>query len=142
MEATEKEVERAHTGLPSQITSKQVRQIIDGTCETPGVGVVWEAAGTQSEMNYKGRQQETVAHLVALQPIFGVCAGEKGYKGVGHRREDWWRQEATEKQLWENLAGISLKAKKVRLKGDTIMQQEPEEGSDVEREVGLCGRHI
>ena len=48
-----------------------------------------EAAVTQSEITYIGRRQATVAQLVALQPILEVCAGEKGYKGVGRRREAW-----------------------------------------------------
>ena len=43
---------------------------------------------------------------VALLPRFEVYVREKGYKGGGRRRRDWWRQEATEKQLWDTLAGF------------------------------------
>ena len=31
------------------------------------------------------------------------CVQETGYKGEGRRREAWWHQEASEKQLWDTL---------------------------------------
>ena len=65
-----------------------------------------EVAGNQSEMNYIWKRQGTVAHWVALRPIFDVCAGEKGYEGGGSRRDAWWRQEAAEMQLRETLTEI------------------------------------
>ena len=37
---------------------------------------------------------------------YTVCVGGKGYKGGGLRRDDWWRQEATEIQLWATLEVI------------------------------------
>ena len=55
-------------------------------------------------------------HWVALRPLFEVCENEKGYKGSGSRREDWWRQEATEKQLRATLADLQ-EAKGSRLVG-------------------------
>ena len=48
-----------------------------------------ELAGTQSVMNYIGRQQATVSQWVELKPIFEVYAGEKGHRGGGLRREAW-----------------------------------------------------
>ena len=51
--------------------------------------------------------QETMAQLVALGPIFDVCVGENGYDEGGRRREAWWQQEATEKQIWATLEGLS-----------------------------------
>ena len=80
-----------------------------------------EAAGTQSEIIYIVRQQATVSQWVALRSMFEVCAREKGYKGGGRRREAWWRQEATEKQLRATLAGILREAKRMRRVGDNVM---------------------
>ena len=57
-------------------------------------------------MIYIGRRKATVAQWVEVRPIFEVFAGEKGYEGGVRRREDWWRQEVTEKKLWATLAGI------------------------------------
>ena len=50
--------------------------------------VVQEAMGTQSARTYIWILQATVAHLVALKPIFEVCTGEKGYVGVGRSRDE------------------------------------------------------
>ena len=44
-----------------------------------------------------GRRQANLAQWVALRSIFEVCEGDKGYKGGGRKRENWWRQEVTEK---------------------------------------------
>ena len=63
-----------------------------------------EVVGTKLVITYIGRQQATVSQWVALQPIFEVCTGEKGYEGGGLRRDTLWRQEAAEKQLRETLA--------------------------------------
>ena len=71
---------------------------------------------------YIGRRQTTVAQWVALRPTFEVCNGEKGYKGGGLRKEAWWRQEATEKQLWYTLAGVSQEASRRRRQGERITQ--------------------
>ena len=63
-----------------------------------------EAAGTQSGMTYIGRLQATGAQGVVLRPIFVVCASETVYEeGGGCRREAWWRQGASDNQLWSNL---------------------------------------
>ena len=78
LEAMESTVEGSHTGFLRYITGKRVWWIGDGVGETPGSEVVKEAAGTQSEMTYIGRRQATVAHWMALRPIFEVCSGEKG----------------------------------------------------------------
>ena len=40
-----------------------------------------EVAGTKLVITYIGRRQATVSQWVALQPIFEVCTGEKGYEG-------------------------------------------------------------
>ena len=81
----------------------RARWLPDGTWETPGAESVQEAAGTQSSMAYIGRKQVTTAQWVALRAIFKVFSGENGYKGVGCRRDAWWRKEAAERQLWETL---------------------------------------
>ena len=123
-------LEGLHTDFLRHITGNRERQIVDGTQETPGAGVMKEMVGTHSEMTYIGRQQATVAQWVALRPIFEVCSGEKVYKGGGRRREDWWLQEATERQLRENLEGVSREAKTRILKGERLMQWDTEEGGD------------
>ena len=83
---------------------------------------MWETSRTQSAMIYIGIRQATVAQWVALCPLFEVCAMGKGCEGGGRRREDWWRQEATEKQLWSTLAGILREAKRRRRGGENFMQ--------------------
>ena len=93
---------------------KQSWRLGDRTWETPGKEGVQEAVVTQSAMTYIGRRQATVAQWVALRPLFGVFAMEKGCEGDGCRREAWWRQEAIEKQLWATLAGILREAKRRR----------------------------
>ena len=97
--AMERKVEGTHIGLLRQITGKRARRLGDGTWETPGAEEVREVAQTQSAMTYIGRRQATVAQWVALRPLFGVFAREKGYEEGGSRREAWWRQEATEKNF-------------------------------------------
>ena len=57
----------------------------------------------QSTVTYIGRKQATVAQCVALRPLFEVCERGEWYEGGGRRREAWWRQEATEKQLRDTL---------------------------------------
>ena len=76
--AMEKKVEGSHTGFLRQITGKQARRIGDGTWEAPEVEVVQEAAAMQSVMTYIGIRQAIVAHWVALQSIFEVCAWGEG----------------------------------------------------------------
>ena len=51
---------------------------------------------------------------VALRPLFEVCVVGKEYEGGGNRRDVWWRQEAIEKQLQANLAGVSREYKRSR----------------------------
>ena len=67
-------MEGIHTEFLWQITGKRVRRLRDGEWETPVSEVVREAAVMQSEMTYIWRRQETVAHWVALRPLFEVCA--------------------------------------------------------------------
>ena len=109
-----KKVEGAHTGFLIQFTGKRAQRIGDGTWETPGAEVVWKESVMKLAMTYICRRQATVAHWVALRPIFDLCAGEKGYEGVGHRTESCWRQEATKKQLRDTLAGVSGEAERRR----------------------------
>ena len=103
----EKKIEGSHKGFLINIMGKRLWRIGGGKWETTGVEVVQKATRMQSTMTYMGRQQETVAQWVELRPISEVCAGEKGYKGGGCRREAWWHQEATETQLRANLEGVS-----------------------------------
>ena len=105
-----------------QITGKRAQRIADRTWDNPRAEVVREAAGTQISMTYIGRQQATVAKCVALRPIFEVFTGEKGYEMIGLRREAWWSQEVTEKQLWETLTGVSQEANRSRLQGERAKQ--------------------
>ena len=93
-----------------------------GTWEKPGSEGVREVVGTHSVITYIGRRQTTMAEWVALRPLYEVCAKEKGYEGGGRRREAWWRQEATEKQLWATLAGISQEDKRRRQLGERVTQ--------------------
>ena len=80
-----------------------------------------------------------MAHWVALHPLFEVCAKEKGYEEVGHRREAWWRQEATEKQHRATWTEILQESKRKRKFGQSGLKYEPE-GGDVESlEVGILG---
>ena len=104
--AMERNTERVHTGFLLQITGKQARQLRDGTRETPDAEGVREAAGMQSARTYIGIQQATMAQWVALRPLFEVCARETLYKGGGHKRDAWWRQEAPEKQIRATLADL------------------------------------
>ena len=61
--------------------------------------VAREAAGTHLARIHIEQRQETAAQWVALRPLFEVCARDTGYEGGGLRKEAWWLQEATEKQL-------------------------------------------
>ena len=118
----EKKVEGAHAGFLRGITGKRAWRIGYGTWEMPVADVVQKANGKQSEMTYIGRQKATVAQGVELQPIFEVCAGEKVYEGGGRSREAWWRQEATDKQLWATLVGVSRESKRRRRLGESVVQ--------------------
>ena len=120
--AMEKKVEGSHTGFLRQIMGRQAGRILDGTRDTHGAVEVQEAAVTQSVMTYIGIRKENVAQWVALRPMFKVLAGEKEYKGNGRRREAWCRQEATEKQLWETLAGVLREAKQRRIQVEGVAQ--------------------
>ena len=85
----------------------------------PGAEELQEAAGTQMVRTYIWRQQENVAQWVALHPLFEVCERETGYEGGGRRREAWWRQEASEKQLWATLADLR-EAKRMSNGGEIV----------------------
>ena len=80
-----------------------------------------------------------MAQWVAFRPIFEVYAGKKGYKRGECRREDWWRQEATEKQLLETLERVLREAKRKILQVERVIQVDPEEGCDAEREDEMLG---
>ena len=88
-------MEGIHTGFLWKITGKREWRLEDGTWETPGAEVVPEAAGMQLAMTYIGRRQVIVAQWGAIHSLCEVCARGKGYKGVGCRRDAWWRQEVT-----------------------------------------------
>ena len=80
---------------------------------------VREAEGTQLARTYIGRRQATVSQWVALRPLFDVCAREIWYEGRAHKREAWWRQEATKKQLRSTMAS-SREAQRRRSVGDNV----------------------
>ena len=79
--------------------------------------------------------------LISIKYLFEVCARDTEYKGGGGRREAWWRQEATEKQLRTTLTD-SREAKERNTSGDMVMQYEPEpEGRRITGWVfGIMGR--
>ena len=62
-----------------------------------------------------------MAQWVVLRPLFEVCERETGFKGGGRRREAWWRQEATEKQLWDTLADSQSAKGRRRIAGEMGM---------------------
>ena len=49
-------VEGTHTEFLQLITGKRVKELVDGTWETPGEKVLLEAVGTQSSRIYIERQ--------------------------------------------------------------------------------------
>ena len=77
-------------------------------------------------MTYIVRRQKTVEQWVALRPLFEGREREKENEGGELRREAWWSQEATEKQLQATLSGISRDAKRRSSKGENVTQEEPE----------------
>ena len=81
-----------------------------------------KAEGTQLVMTYIGRHQATLEKWVALRPIFEMCAGDKDYKGSGYRRDNWWHQEATGKQIKSILEGLSQEAKRRRRQVDRVTE--------------------
>ena len=113
-----------------------------------------EAAETQSLMTYIGIRQSTVAQWVALQQIFEVCAGETDYDGGGCRREAWWRQGVTDKQLQETLEGIRWGARSQRRREGRVILDIWYSGTEageawvgslpraVGRDTGTDGRHL
>ena len=72
--AMKNKVEGSHTGFIRHITGKRAQWMVDRAWETPGAGAEREAVGTQSEMIYIGRRQETIAQWAVLCPMFEVCA--------------------------------------------------------------------
>ena len=99
-----KRVEDTYTEFLQLITGMNERRLGDGTWETSGVEGVQEAAGTQSVRTYIEQWRATVAQWVALSSSIEMCTRETGYVGGGCRREAWWCQEATEKQLRATMA--------------------------------------
>ena len=73
--AMQKKVEGSHTSFLRHITGKRAWRIVDEMWETHWAELVQELAGTQSEMTYIGRRQETVSQWVVSRPIFEVCEG-------------------------------------------------------------------
>ena len=138
--AIQRKVEGTHTGLLRQIKEKRARRLGDSTWETPEAEGVREAAGMQSEMNYIWRRQAIMAQWVALHLLFEVCARGKCYGWDGRRKEAWWRQEATEKQLWATTIGIQRVAKRRRIGEENVTQQEPEGRRRAGWEVGMMGQ--
>ena len=69
-----KRIEGKHTEFLQIIMGNIVKQLGDGTWETPGVEGIREAAGTESARIYIEQRQATVAQWVALCPLFEVCA--------------------------------------------------------------------
>ena len=100
--------------VEGQIIGKQVQRKADGMWVTPKAEVVREALDNQSSTNYIRRRKGVVAQWVALRPIFKVCAMEKFCDGEGIRRDTWWRKEAPETQLRENLEEMSWEARRRR----------------------------
>ena len=76
-----------HMEFLKMITGKRVKQLEDGTWETPGEEVIREAAGTQSDRIYIERRQATVAQWVALRSLFEVCVRDTGYEVGGMMRK-------------------------------------------------------
>ena len=62
-----------------------------GTCKEEGAERVLQATWKKPLQEYIERRQATVAEWVALYPIFEVYAREKGFKGGGRARKQWWR---------------------------------------------------
>ena len=99
-----KSIEGTHTEFLKIVTGKRAKQLGYGIWESPGTEGIKEAEVTQSDSIYIQQRQATVAHWVALRPLFEVCVRETRHEGGGWRRKVWWRQEATEKQfgpLWK-----------------------------------------
>ena len=90
--------------------------------ETPGVESIQEASGTQSDRIYIEQQKATVAQWVALCPLFELCTRYTGYEVGERRRKVWWRQEATEKQVWDTLEDSRESKSSRRIGGDVVMQ--------------------
>ena len=90
-----KRIEGMHTEFLNIVTGNRVKILGDGTWEKPGVEVIREAAGTQSDRVCIEQRQATVTQWVALRSLFEVCSRETRYKRGEQRRKAWWRQEAT-----------------------------------------------
>ena len=73
-----------------------------------------EAAGTQLFTTYTRKGHGAVAQWVALRTIFEVFTREMGYRGGGRRRDAWWRQEAPETHIRENLEEILQESRRSR----------------------------
>ena len=84
------------------ITGKRVKQLEDGTWETPGVEGIRESAGTQSASIYIERRQATVAQWVPLCTLFKVCARETRWRR-GAEEEGVVAPRGDKKKLRDNL---------------------------------------
>ena len=117
----EKRIEGTHMEFLQMITGKRANILGYGTWETPGAEGIRETAGTQLSRIYIEQRKATVAQWVAIRPLFEVGAREKGYEGEGRRRKGWWRQEATEKQLWDTLVDSREAKRRRRSSGEMGM---------------------
>ena len=76
---------------------------------------------------------------MVLQSVLDVCAKETGYEGEGRRSDTWWRQEAPETHLRENLEEILREARKGNgLRGTRSTSQKGTAG-EVKRGFGDAG---
>ena len=61
----------------------------------------------------------------SFDPIFELCAGDKGYKGGGLRRDAWWCQEAAEKRHRSTLAYVLREANRREQRGRRATHYDP-----------------
>ena len=118
----EKRIEGAHTELLKMITGKRTKLLGYGTWETLRAEGVREVARTQLASIHIEQRKATMAQLVALRPLFGVCSRETRYGGGGRRKEAWWCQEVTGKQLLDTLVYLR-EAKRMRIIGGEMGMQ-------------------
>ena len=76
----EKRIEGAHTELLKMITGKRTKLLGYGTWETLRAEGVREVARTQLASIHIEQRKATMAQLVELHPLFGVCTRETEYE--------------------------------------------------------------